>query len=118
MSTFLDFDYLKELAVSNPTEFEKVRANEIEKLIQSANEDTQRRLRGIQFQVDAQRKIHKDSPMGACVAISKMMHQSFEGLRCELNQHFNGHDPLSGHSANTNEQVAEKGSARVIQFRG
>nr|WP_168711033.1 DUF3135 domain-containing protein [Ningiella ruwaisensis] len=86
MSTNLDFDHLSELYKTDPQAFEQLRKREIEKLISKAPEKSQRRLRGLQFQIDAKRQINKDKPYRAYMEISKMMHESFNKLNHELNQ--------------------------------
>ncbi|WP_185231497.1 DUF3135 domain-containing protein [Teredinibacter franksiae] len=104
-----NFDQLIRLAEHQPEALEAFRKREIEALIDSAPESYQRRLRGLQFQVDAQRQIHK-TPMGACVAISKMMHDSLNQLNHYLNAERN-------HSAADATQVkALNEAARVIPF--
>ncbi len=85
MSSLPDFDTLVDLAQNNPEELERLRRREIAKLIAQAPEHTRRRLEGLQFQIDAKRAIHKDSPMGSCITISKMMHESFAELCVWLN---------------------------------
>lgn len=67
------------LAKSDPEGLERLRLDHIESLINSAPEATQRRLRGLQFQIDCQRRLHKH-PMGACLSISKMMMASLQRL--------------------------------------
>lgn len=119
MSTNLDFDYLSKLYQTDPEKFEELRSLEIKKVIDAASERNKKRLQGLQFQIDAKRKIHKDSPMGSCIAISKMMQESFGNLRFHLNQALNKTDPL-GHQPFTFENVeaCEVHSATVIKLRG
>ncbi len=74
------FDELVKLAQTDPEAFEKLRKSHVEDLIESAPEHTQRRLKGLQFQVDMIRRRSKN-PMGACVEISKMMYDSLYHLR-------------------------------------
>lgn len=81
----LSFDELKDLAANDPAAFEAYRSAQIEAAIGNAPSHMQRRLRGIQFQVDAQRKIH-NSPMGSCVKIYQMMQNSLGELNIMLNQ--------------------------------
>lgn len=76
-------DHLFELAKNDPEELERFRQREIEALIASAPAHLQRRLRGLQFQVDCKRRLHP-TPMGACVAISQMMLLSMEKLHNAL----------------------------------
>ncbi len=78
------FDELRRLAEQSPERLEAFRTKEIEALIARAPEHLKRRLRGLQFQVNCQRQIHK-SPLGSCIAISKMMHDSIAKLQAVLN---------------------------------
>ncbi|TXR53645.1 DUF3135 domain-containing protein [Reinekea thalattae] len=76
-------DELIQLAKDNPEELEALRKREIESTISRAPDPIQRRLRGIQFRVDAQRKLCK-TPLSSCVAISQMMIDSFYDLNDSL----------------------------------
>jgi hypothetical protein len=115
MSTNLDFDYLSKLYQTDPEKFEELRAQEIAKVIDGASAEKQARLKGLQFQIDAKRNIHKDSPMGACIAISKMMHESFEDLRFHLNKATNKQDPLASQTSDfESTPILEKNQAKVI----
>lgn len=77
-------DELLKLAQENPEALESLRQREIESLITSAPANVQRRLRGLQFQIDAKRSLSK-TPMAACVAISQMMFDSVYELNDILN---------------------------------
>jgi len=79
-----EFDILMQMAQEQPEELEKLRASMAKRLIESAPERLQHRLRGIQFQIDSQRKLSKN-PMTSCLTISSMMQESFENLRAVLN---------------------------------
>ncbi|TQV66131.1 DUF3135 domain-containing protein [Exilibacterium tricleocarpae] len=79
------FDVLVNLAKRDPEALERLRRKEIESVITNAPPHLQRRLRGLQFQIDSQIQIHA-SPLGACIKISEMMHESFTHLRCVLNE--------------------------------
>lgn len=117
MSINLDFDYLSQLYQTDPEKFEALRLQEIENVINSAPEKSQKRLRGIQFQIDSTRSIHKNSSMGACIAISNMMHESFTKLRFHLNSAVNRKDPLSYQNAVcASGDVCEEPSGKVIQL--
>lgn len=82
-SEWPNVEQLIALAKNNPDALERFRSQQIEKLIASAPEAMQRRLRGLQFQIDCKRKIHKSS-MGACIALSKMMFDSVYELNDAL----------------------------------
>lgn len=76
-------DYLMSLAKTNPDALEAFRKSEVEKLIQRAPESLQRRLRGLQFQIDCKRQLHRSS-MGACLELSRMMQESIQALNNAL----------------------------------
>jgi len=119
MSTNFDFDYLSKLYQTDPEKFEEFRKQEIDKIIESAPDKSKKRLQGLQFQIDAKREIHKNSSLGACIAISKMMHESFENLRYHLNQAVNKKDPLGNQSTQfISESHTDNAPAKVIQLRG
>lgn len=115
MSDFPTFDELLKLAQEDPDKLEAFRQEQIEKLIADAPQSSQRRLRGLQFQIDAQRKIHHDSPMGSCMSISKMMHESFAELRTWLNQITGANDPLRN-EADFISQEDKLDAAKVLSF--
>lgn len=104
------FDTLMTMAIANPEGFERWRQEEVEALIDSAPDRQQQRLRGLQFQIDAQRDIHK-SPMGACIKISNMMHDSFAQLRHMLNQLSTQATP-----ATIAEPAEESFEATILEF--
>jgi hypothetical protein len=117
MSDFPNFDQLLKLAQEKPEELERFRQEQVELLINQAPAASQQRLRGLQFQIDAQRQIHNDSPMGACVKISQMMHESFAELRVWLNDLTGMQDPLNYESYESSAQaVNDKPAAKVIAF--
>ncbi|MBU2984329.1 DUF3135 domain-containing protein [Saccharophagus degradans] len=80
---WLEFDDLLKLAQDNPEHLENWRKSQVDSLISSAPEEFQRRLRGLQFQIDCERQKHS-SPMGTCVAISRMMYESMDKLNQAL----------------------------------
>lgn len=114
MSDFPNFDQLLKWAKEDPEQLERFRQQQIDSIINSAPEENQRRLRGLQFQIDAQRKLHANSPMASCVKISQMMHDSFAELRIWLNDITGANDPLREriHSY----QAEDKGAAKVLPF--
>ncbi|PCI47640.1 MAG: hypothetical protein COB51_05690 [Moraxellaceae bacterium] len=80
-----EFDQLLLMMQSDPVGFETYRKQLCEDLISAAPEDYQRRLRGIQFQIDMERE-KAPTPMASCVKISQMMHESFHKLSGALNE--------------------------------
>lgn len=82
-----NFDEWASLAQNDPAAFEERRSCVIENFIQNSPCHLQRRLRGLQFRVDMERRRAR-TPMGACVRISGMMWDAFlgeGGLRDSLN---------------------------------
>ncbi|AFU97912.1 DUF3135 domain-containing protein [Simiduia agarivorans] len=80
-----EFNDLLALSRENPEALERLRRQLVDQVISGANPDTQARLRGLQFQIDAQRQL-SSSAMGACVRLSRMMNASFAELMTQLNQ--------------------------------
>lgn len=83
--TDIDFDAWMALHQSDPEEFERRRANLIQSVIESAPKHYQRRLKGLQFQIDMERR-RTNSPMQSCLRISSMMWDMFEQMRTNLNE--------------------------------
>ena len=82
-----NFEEGTSLAQNDNAAFEKRRSCVIEDFIQNSPCHLQRRLRGLQFRVDMERRRAR-TPMGACVRISGMMWDAFlgeGGLRDTLN---------------------------------
>lgn len=88
------FEELAELAKNDPVALEQLRVKFSEALIASAPEAAQARLRGLQFQIDAQRRAAKN-PVAACIRISAMMHDSLQ----QLNDALTGSDKTLRESA-------------------
>lgn len=89
-----DFDEWLSLAQSDPAAFEARRLHVIEDFIQNSPDHLQRRLRGLQFHIDMERRRAR-SPMGACVRLSRMMWDAFLG-EGGLRDALNGLPPGSG----------------------
>ena len=107
---FPSFDEMAELAKNNPEKLEVLRQQLIDQIIEQAPEDYHRRLRGLQFQIDAQRQI-APNPMAACLKISKMMHDSLADLRSFLQP-----DDMQGMMQQVVE--ASDSKAAILPFRG
>lgn len=90
MSSQFDIEQLLNLAKTDPAALEALRQREIAALIDKAPPHARNRLRGLQFEIDCQRRLHK-TPMGACVAISQMMMVSL----AKLNSALHGENPYS-----------------------
>ncbi|ABM20342.1 hypothetical protein Maqu_3271 [Marinobacter nauticus VT8] len=80
------FDDFVALLASDPEGFEALRTTLIENEIANAPLKDQRRLRGIQFQVDCARRASKN-PIASCVKIQKMLYESAEELKSLVQYH-------------------------------
>ncbi len=109
------FDVLKEMAHKDPEALERLRVQLCDQLIQDAPPAYRRKLRGIQFRVDMERRRAK-SPMAACIAISGMMHDTFDKLRMALNEAAGRGDSAGLFSVEPAQQINES-AAKVLPFR-
>ena len=94
---------LLELAQRDPEALEQLRLREIQQLIDGAPEHLKARLKGLQFQIDCKRRLHK-TPLGSCIAISTMMLDSLHSLN----------DALQGRESLQQDRSSPRGS--VIEF--
>lgn len=88
------FEELRQLAEDNPAEFEELRSELIEDLIQSSSHSQQRRLRGLQFVIDSKRDL-AGNPIKAMIEIQSMMHDSLAELNQALHSLGQQSPPLS-----------------------
>lgn len=103
------FDELARIAKDDPAKYEEIREQLVNDLIASAPDESQRRLRGLQFQVDMERRRSK-TPMASCIAISKMMHDSLYTMGQTLNS-------ATGKEVQEDfELTGSEESARVLSF--
>lgn len=79
-ANYIDFEEWSTLAVSNPEKFEQFRQDKITQFIEQTDKHRQVRLRGLQWSVDRMRDQHKNSAMGACVALSNLMWKTYSQL--------------------------------------
>lgn len=80
-----DFDTLKELATTEPARLDAILEQQIDQLMTRASPDQQRRLRGLQFKIDGQRRLAKNN-LDSCIRIANMMRESFYVMRSEMLQ--------------------------------
>ncbi|XEI32008.1 DUF3135 domain-containing protein [Aeromonas veronii] len=80
-----DFDTLKELAAREPSRLDAILEQQVDLLIARASPDQQRRLRGLQFKIDGQRRLAKNN-LDSCIRIANMMWESFYVMRSEMIQ--------------------------------
>lgn len=78
------FEEMVDLARNRPDELEQLRNRVCESIINEAPVAIRQRLRGLQFQIDMERR-RASNPMASCVRISQMMFDSLERLRRLLN---------------------------------
>ena len=76
----IDFEHWLTLASSDPQKFEELRKDKISNLINGTSGQRQKRLLGLQWQIDNVRNQHKDSSVAACLAISELMWETFHQL--------------------------------------
>ncbi|MFK5915615.1 MAG: DUF3135 domain-containing protein [Woeseiaceae bacterium] len=80
----IDFAHWVNLASSDPKKFEQLRQDNISALIDSTSSRHKHRLQGLQWQIDQVRKQHKNSSIGACLAISELMWETLDKLSGRL----------------------------------
>ena len=84
-----DFDEWVELARRDPDAFEQRRIEWCQRFIASAPNSYQRRLAGLLFQINMEKR-RSANALDSCIRLSKMMWDRFDELRDEL------HDLLAG----------------------
>ena len=77
-----DFEELLSLAKDNPEQFEVKRLEYIEHFFSTVPTEKQRRLRGLQWQIDQARNL-AHTPMSSCLHIINMMWDSLSRLNDE-----------------------------------
>ncbi len=80
-----NFDELMKLAQQDPNKLEVLRQSWVEEIINQAPDHFQRRLRGLQFQIDMERQ-KASNPVSSCVRISQMMHEGLANLHQVITQ--------------------------------
>lgn len=98
------FDELKDLAERDPEGFEILRSELIEDCIRRSSVSNQRRLRGLQFVIEARRMV-ADNPMKALLVIQAMMYDSLLSLQQALEVQQGPSEPSA------------PAGAKVLQFR-
>lgn len=78
------FEQLVELAESDPDGLEHLRHALVEDFIQHAPANQRRRLKGLQFVIDMERRRAKN-PVQSCIRMSQLMHDRVSILRDTLN---------------------------------
>ena len=76
----IDFELWANLASTDPQKFEELRQDKISNFINQSSHHRQQRLLGLQWQIDTIRNQHPHSAVAACLAISKLMWETFQEL--------------------------------------
>jgi hypothetical protein len=108
-----DFDEWAALAQSDPQAFESRRLALIEDYLGQFPSPEQRRLRGLQFRIDMERRRAR-TPMAACLRLSAMMWDSLLGAH-GLKQALDAMLPQTTASPPTQPEF-RRAPARVIPF--
>ena len=80
-----DFDTMLVMAKHNPQGLEQLRQRLVSELIDNAAPAQRRRLEGLQFQIDMERR-RAANPLAACVKLSMMMRDSLVRLQQALSE--------------------------------
>ena len=110
-----DFDEWAALARSNPTEFEARRQALLDDYLRQFADADQRRLRGLQFRIDMERRRAR-TPLAGCIRLSSMMWDSVvgpNGLRNALNRFLAFHPDRPTPAARS---LTSAYTARIIPF--
>ncbi len=108
-----DFDYWANLAKRDPEGFEILRTQYLQDAIERSSPHHRRRLQGLQFQLDLERRRAK-TPMAACLRFSELMMNS---LHDELLPLLNGVASGSVHTVLKRARRSTEELASVIPFR-
>ncbi len=111
-----DFDEWASLARANPHAFEARRQALIDDFLRQFPDPERRRLRGLQFRIDMERRRAR-TPMAACIRLSSMMWDSLLGHGGLINaiDRFLNYRPH--HPAPAGARAASPRSATILAFR-
>ena len=103
---YMDFDIWMNLAKNDPRQFESMRMEAIDEMIDSAPAERQIQLRRLQWRIDMTRE-RAGSPMAATIAISKMMWDAFYNLKEHYEELYTEAGMPSGRPTSTPLQTAQ-----------
>lgn len=106
-----DFDKWVELNKKDPSAFESMRQQSINKFIDSCDTSRQHRLRCLQWKIDTIRQRH-DTALSACVAISDMMWDSLE----KLHKVYYDYEGITNIRADGKHVFAPLPKAKILDF--
>ena len=75
----IDFEQWSWLARNDPEKFEEMRTRMLESALRGSRGTSRRRLEQLQWRIDRVRETNPN-PLAACIAISDMMWETFQGL--------------------------------------
>lgn len=89
----LHFDLVMKLYKEDPEKLEEIQKNIVQKFIESAPEENQKKLKGLQFKIDAQRSLSKN-PMQSYIKLSQLFWtEGFQKFQDVLNGDYNHPEP-------------------------
>jgi hypothetical protein len=115
------FEALLALAKEDPVEFEALRDQLCKQIVDQAPEHISRRLKGLQFKINMERRRSKTA-LKSCLELSKLMNNSLIELDEALSnpQEFlmkhNSIAPQAENTNQTNQTNTQKSSAEIIQL--
>ncbi len=108
-----DFDEWVELYRQSPEQFEQRRLNWSRRVIEDAPKSYQRRLSGILFQINMEKR-RSSNPIQHCMRISQMMWDKFDEMNSGLQALCN--DPIKSLLSPEQQQYGQKIQGQVLAF--
>ncbi len=111
-----EIDLLIKMAIDDPQGLERIREQLCSQLIENAPQKYRKRLYGLQFQIDMERRRSKN-PMHSCIKLSQMMLDSYQNMQDAIANIDQAEHPVSSadfKSCQTPE--ADKFSADILDF--
>ncbi|MFT6122117.1 MAG: hypothetical protein ACJASG_000639 [Oleiphilaceae bacterium] len=112
------FEALLALAKEDPVEFEALRDQLCKQIVDQAPEHISRRLKGLQFKINMERRRSKTA-LKSCLELSKLMNNSLIELDEALSnpqEFLMKHNSTAPQAENTNQTNTKKSSAEIIQL--
>jgi hypothetical protein len=112
------FEALLVLAKEDPVEFEALRDQLCKQIVDQAPEHISRRLKGLQFKINIERRRSKTA-LKSCLELSKLMNNSLIELDEALSnpqEFLMKHNSTAPQAENTNQTNTKKSSAEIIQL--
>ena len=111
-----EIDLLIKMAINDPQGLERIREQLCSQLIENAPQKYRKRLYGLQFQIDMERRRSKN-PMHSCIKLSQMMLDSYQNMQDAITRIDQAEHPVSSadfESCRTPE--ADKFNADILDF--